>query len=684
MEAETARRIIACALEIISLLSGEDYTIVKKLSGDCVTPIIHLHWSLEQSKNLTTESAHSSISESKILELTNKITELLTREVPLRCQDVALYFSVEEWDFLEGHRDLYMDILCEEHQSVTSLGSSTRSKQKGGDHKKMGGTRPRPATPLGQDCPADGSRRRNSLERCAATHYSRDCPKENVPENHQGEDLIDIKDEVIDKEQATDFTSEQQYGLCVRNPPERCPSPLNSQECPESHQGGDLTIIKLEYEEEQMIGDQPCVSYVKEESPGDDTEGRPSTNFTEEFVLFQNKVEDEDIMQHSPEGDLIAINVYPGLHNPDLSYNSSNYEESSCDQSQIVTTNTSQKGNKRFQCSECGKLFTKSSGLFAHRRIHTGEKPYSCSKCGKCFTRKSGLYQHERSHTGKKPYSCSVCGKCFTGKSSLVIHERIHTGEKPYTCSECGKCFSEKANLVIHERIHTGEMPYPCSECGKCFPKKSHLVTHLRSHTGEKPYSCSQCGKSFTNKSYLVTHERSHTGEKPYSCSVCGKCFTEKSNLITHERIHTGERPYSCSICGKCFTNKSHLVTHERIHTGEKPYSCSECEKSFTNRSHLVIHERSHTGERPYSCSECGKCFTERSSLVIHERIHTGEKPYSCFQCGRSFTDKSNLDRHEKIHTGEKPFPCSECGKCFITRTKLRDHQRSHTKEKLL
>ncbi|XP_066445248.1 oocyte zinc finger protein XlCOF29-like [Eleutherodactylus coqui] len=81
---EITKRILNVTLEIIYLLTGEDYTIVKKTSGDGATPNSHLHESGGWSQRPITEAPpHLLIHEQKILELTNKITELLTGEVTL-------------------------------------------------------------------------------------------------------------------------------------------------------------------------------------------------------------------------------------------------------------------------------------------------------------------------------------------------------------------------------------------------------------------------------------------------------------------------------------------------------------------------------------------------------------------------------------------------------------------------
>uniref|UniRef100_A0A8C5Q8J6 C2H2-type domain-containing protein n=1 Tax=Leptobrachium leishanense TaxID=445787 RepID=A0A8C5Q8J6_9ANUR len=200
------------------------------------------------------------------------------------------------------------------------------------------------------------------------------------------------------------------------------------------------------------------------------------------------------------------------------------------------------KEDQSFSCHECRKCFADIIALKLHKRIHLGIKTFKCPECRKYFPSPSDLKLHRRIHTEKKPFKCHGCENCFTSASALATHERIHTGEKPFKCHECGKCFTRKASLASHNKVHTGEKPFKCSECGKCFAHASYIVFHKRSHTGEKPFKCHLCGKCFTHASALATHERIHTGEKPFKCHECGKCFTQKPHLAYHQRIHTGEK----------------------------------------------------------------------------------------------------------------------------------------------
>ncbi|XP_073538103.1 uncharacterized protein [Phyllobates terribilis] len=533
-------RMLHLALEILFRLTGEDYTVVKKTSSEHCQDRVSEGWGRPLS--LITRPPphpliHEDINDQKILELTCKMIELLTGEVPIRCQDVTVYFSMKEWEYLEGHKDLYKEVMMEVLQPITSSVLSSKRK-----------------TP----------------ERCPHLHLPQDCKPENVLQDHQGEDLthINTMTYVTGDERCNEETPTYDY-------PDDCSRRSTGQLTSSIFKSDDLEI-----EVNAITPDIPSYLHSKDQSSDPLKQVLSSDSlcgkyFNQKSILFKHE----------------------RIHTVKKPHSCSECGKCFNKKSHLVSHHRTHTGEKPYSCSECGKCFNRKSYLVSHHRTHTGEKPYSCSECGKCFGQKSHLVTHQRTHTGEKPYSCSECLKCFNQISVLDKHKRIHTGKKPHSCSECGKCFNQKSYLVSHYRTHTGEKPYSCSECGKCFANKSHLVGHHRTHTGEKPFSCSECGKCFVNKSHLVIHQRIHTGEKPFSCSDCGKCFRSKSFLITHQRTHTGVKPYSCSECGKCFNKKSRLITHQRIHTGEKPFSCSEYEKCSVQKSVLASHEKTHTRE---------------------------------------------------------------------------------------
>ncbi|KAM4621046.1 uncharacterized protein O3C94_020997 [Discoglossus pictus] len=90
---KVAERFLHQALEMIYLLTGEEYTIVTKTS-----PNIHQ----------------------------------LTGEVPIKYDDVAVYFSMEEWEYIEGHKELYKDVMMENHQTLRTLGIPTNKSSAAG------------------------------------------------------------------------------------------------------------------------------------------------------------------------------------------------------------------------------------------------------------------------------------------------------------------------------------------------------------------------------------------------------------------------------------------------------------------------------------------------------------------------------------------------------------------------
>ncbi|XP_075698253.1 gastrula zinc finger protein XlCGF66.1-like [Rhinoderma darwinii] len=115
-------KILSLTLEIIYLLTGEDYGPSKKFDHHVTSNCHQASGKLGKTQSPTMVPLHERSNEKNILDLTNKIIELLTGEVPIRHEDITVCFSMEEWEYIEEHRDLYKDVMMEDHRDRTSPG----------------------------------------------------------------------------------------------------------------------------------------------------------------------------------------------------------------------------------------------------------------------------------------------------------------------------------------------------------------------------------------------------------------------------------------------------------------------------------------------------------------------------------------------------------------------------------
>ncbi|XP_068115145.1 zinc finger protein 271-like [Hyperolius riggenbachi] len=712
-------KLLNLTLEIIYLLTGEDYDVVQKTSGELLTSSSYLH----RPSLITVPPPHSLTpernNEKKILEVINKMVQLLTGE---------------EWQYIEEHKDLYKEAMMENQPPLAS---------------------------------PDGSCYRNTPESCTGPLYSR--VDLTVPQHHQSEEQIRVKNEV--KEEQTHVrgdqgSAEEDFILVTIKEEESSPDIS-----PDGHNVGSTTDRRFILPPHYNAEDNGVTQY----SPG----GNPITGNTHHRPYYENR--SHPVTPNIHPRSLTAVRP-KNPSKPEESSNLNTRERpftcSVCGKClahkrNLLAHQRSHAGERPYSCSVCGKAFSRRSHLFSHQKVHTGERPHSCSECGKRFIEKGNLLRHQRIHTGERPYSCSECGKCFTHKVSLITHQRSHTGELFFAVSPEHCHHTERHHKVMHAPQGKKRRTPGVTDAGReWLYVEEHKDLYKDSMMENQPPLTSPDGSNNRNPSERCTgpllswdypqedptiphhyQDEEHINvtvevkeEEEEMFVLGGHQYTEEGDTLEivkveefsldeNEEGSSNRNPpdrhigplYSWDSADEDQTipedyQDEDMITvkvevkeeeEETLVLGDEPYRGEEeinkdgRDVGNTSEGRLIsppddnaedndaaqyspggnpitgnTHHRLYHEERSPDPSNPEDSADRSSSSKSHTVRQESEKRFPCLDCDKFYNKKSLLILHQRSHTGERPFSCSQCGKCFSHKGNYVAHLRIHRNER--
>ncbi|XP_069837070.1 gastrula zinc finger protein XlCGF53.1-like [Dendropsophus ebraccatus] len=558
-------KILKLTLEIIYLLTGENYAPVNPSTPHVTRSISHKFGRSCRSVTVDNSSSGGSDKENdqKILDLTNKIIHLLTEEVPVRYEDIMVCFTMEEWEYVEEHKDLYKYVLMEDRDRDTSK-VLNREETEREDEQAL----PPPLCSIkdANDIQAKAVRKASIWRK---------------PRKRRAKYLSKYKEKL-----ATVKNMQRD-----NKPPEN--STIDSGSL--ANVDGDF-IHDVPYSETNTHS--PCLS---SEIKPDDENYTSSDQTQVTYTVCQNEEQVPCSGRNSAEGFVDAKSSHPEflpcIREPPIdnvtitSYTQDQYVYTAIKE-ESVPTDADTYGSTQYPSSDDQEEPWQKTNASVNAQYTLGQIKKEYVPCEEEKSQNSSFYiPPDHIETRSIPKQIKVEPLSHEEGYELYIPtdctQRLHTSTP-----------GQAMNRVRDAAKTTKRFSVTKHRDWNKTPENAPHMSHRTAQVVDGMYVCSTCGKSFTSHFGLDKHQAMHNGNK-VSCPQCGKLFFYKSSLVIHQRIHTGEKLFVCPVCNKCFTNNSNLIVHQRIHTGEKPFECAECGKRFGHKGHLNRHLRTHETEKP-------------------------------------------------------------------------------------
>ncbi|CAH8489872.1 unnamed protein product [Schistosoma turkestanicum] len=354
---------------------------------------------------------------------------------------------------------------------------------------------------------------------------------------------------------------------------------------------------------------------------------RPLRTFLPPTIVFRNAADvDEDvpesevnIINSGPEGSIEIVQSLKGLSVKKPCKDGKGVKYIPIDEYYFGhqdgnTDYVEEKGDFRFKCAVCQRIFYSNTKLMSHILGHVDEASQACLDTADTT-------------------QCSVCNQIFFSAFDLRDHiEKEHTVSASGDETKTDPLAQITSQLLIQQRIDGRD---------DSISNLDHMEILAPNLNGiSNTPSCRICGKVAANKLLLAHHLQSthRQREMPYVCRLCLFRSSMYEDILDHfKKMHDNSNHLLCTYCLRIFTPSDARCSNVQPVCLSASGGMSTVGlglgvgQTQVYLQHLRLHQIKHQLRR---CPTCRLNFTNKSDYQVHRRLdhkatrdHGAEKP---------------------------------------------------------